>query len=245
MPLGAGARPQAWYNDRRVMVIESDGEWQAIVGIPLSAEPGPQSLKVGASETVSFHVSSKDYAEQHITIKDKRKVNPTQLDLERIGRESREISRSLALFTDIPTSVPTLELPVTGPRSSPFGLRRFFNEQPRKPHSGIDIAAPRGTPVVAPADGNVIVTGEYFFNGNTVLLDHGQGFVTMYCHLDQIDVKAGQYVARGEPIGVIGATGRVTGPHLHWSVSLNKAMIDPELLLPASAIEEITQPRPE
>ena len=226
-------RPSVTFNGSPVMVVPRTADWVAVVGIPLGAKPGSYVLEVkdakGKRKTLAFEIQDKAYETQHITIKDKRKVNPNKQDLERISREKARIQRALASFSKQDDVVLSLVLPVVGPTSSPFGLRRYFNEQPRKPHSGLDIAAPRGTPIRAPAPGRVIDTGDFFFNGNTVFLDHGQGLVTMYCHMDRVDVESGQRVETGDTLGVVGMTGRVTGPHLHWGVSLNDARVDPGL----------------
>jgi len=228
--------PRVEYQDRRVMVLREGQKWVAVVGVPLSATPGEHRVTLrheNGKETRTFTVKDKAYQTQHITLKDKRKVDPTKTDLERIGREQKRIRKALAHWQDTDSVPLPLGLPVAGRLSSPFGLRRFFNGQPRKPHSGLDIAAPTGTPVGSAQAGRVVATGNYFFNGNTVFVDHGQGLVTMYCHMDSISVKPGQAVAKGETIGTVGMTGRVTGPHLHWGVSLNRSMVDPSLFMTA------------
>jgi murein DD-endopeptidase MepM/ murein hydrolase activator NlpD len=236
--LPADAEPAtARYRDRKVLVTRNDdNDYVAVIGLSLGSKPGRHYLKVknssGETQNLGFQVEDKAYEEQHITIKDKRKVNPEKRDMERIARESKQIKSALRHWSQQDDVVLAFEKPVEGPTSSPFGLRRFFNEQARNPHSGLDIAAPEGTPIRAPAPGTVIETGDFFFNGNTVLLDHGQGLVTMYCHMNRIDVTPGQTVDSGEVLGEVGMTGRVTGPHLHWGVSLNDARIDPLLLLP-------------
>ncbi|MFT6624573.1 MAG: murein DD-endopeptidase MepM/ murein hydrolase activator NlpD, partial [Cycloclasticus sp.] len=122
-------------------------------------------------------------------------------------------------------------LPANGRLSSPFGLKRFFNQQARNPHSGLDIAAAKGSPIFAPAGGTVIDTGHYFFNGNTVLIDHGQGLISGYFHLNKMLVSIGDEVEQGQQIAEIGATGRVTGPHLHWNVYLNNTKVDPAFFI--------------
>jgi murein DD-endopeptidase MepM/ murein hydrolase activator NlpD len=238
IPLPADADPgTVRYGGKRVMMTNDDSSRYAVVGLALGVKPGTHYLEARTVTDkplrLSFHVTAKEYESQHITIKDKRKVTPEKRDMERINRESKTIKAALRHWSDREAVPLRFIKPVDGPYSSPFGLRRFFNEQPRKPHSGLDIAAPEGTPVRAPAGGTVINTGNYFFNGNTVFLDHGQGLVTMYCHLSRIDVTPGQKIDAGESIGLVGMTGRVTGPHLHWGVSLNDARVDPMLFLPA------------
>lgn len=245
LDIPATAPPVVQYNGRRVMVVRDQNRWRAVVGIPLSTPPGEQMLLVrhGAEPVTrrSFTVRDKHYAEQRITLKNRRLVEPTPADLQRIANERQRMSAALEHWSESVVVEQPFLLPVTGRFSSPFGLRRYFNDQPRNPHSGLDIAAPQGTPIRAPAPGQVMDTGEYFFNGKTIFLDHGQGLVTMYCHLDQIHVTPGQRVARGDILGTVGMTGRVTGPHLHWSVSLNGTMVEPLLFLPAVVSEVGTE----
>ena len=237
-----GETPVVYFNKRRVMVVDNNGHWQGVVGIPLSTKPGKHRLQIkGHDNAISFQVVPKKYAEQHITIKNKRKVNPNAEDMKRIRGERGRITSALGHWAEQAEVDTAFTLPVKGELSSPFGLRRFFNEQARKPHSGIDIAAPEGTPIRTPAAGKIIETGDFFFNGNSVFIDHGQGLVTLYCHMSQIDVKPGQTIARGEIIGAVGQTGRVTGPHLHWSVSLNNARVDPGLFF--EDLEKLLAPK--
>ena len=232
-PADTAGTVRAFFGERRVMVTDHGGRLFAIVGIALDTEPGTATLLLdhdGRDSEVPFEISDRSYETQHITVANRRQVDPNPDDLERIGTEKKRIDAALRAWSD---SAPQLNLlvPVEGRRSSAFGLRRFFNEQPRRPHSGIDIAAASGTPIRAAAAGRIVETGDFFFNGKTVFIDHGQGLVTMYCHMDEIDVAAGDTIARGAIIGAVGSSGRVTGPHLHWSVSLNGAMVDPDLLL--------------
>jgi murein DD-endopeptidase MepM/ murein hydrolase activator NlpD len=236
--LGPGPEPpgEVVFNAHRAPVLPGPGGWVAIIGIPLDTAPGAQAAEfLPAGETgrraLEFSVTGKKYAEQHLKVQNKRHVNPEKDDLERIEREKARIDAALGNYT--PGRVPELRMrpPVPGERSSSFGLRRFFNGEPRNPHSGMDIAAPAGTPIRAPSPGRVLDAGDFFFNGNTVFVDHGSGVVTMYCHLSRIDVKRGDEVESGEVLGLVGATGRVTGPHLHWGIAVNRAMVDPALFL--------------
>ncbi len=242
LPLGnAGAHPPAVsFGGKRALVMRDPEQpgWVAIVGIPLSTKVGDAQLEVrpapqGINRPIGFQVQDKEYASQHLTIKNKRQVNPNQADLERIGREKKRVRAAKATWNESLNPGFPFDLPVDGRLSSPFGLRRFFNGQPRRPHSGLDIAAPEGTPIHAPADGVVVEAGNFFFNGNVVYLDHGQGLISSYSHMQEIGVQPGQAVKRGDIIGKVGQTGRVTGPHLHWGIMLNQTSVDPNLLIAA------------
>ncbi len=235
IPLGAsGQRPVARSGDSPLVVIGSPQSWTALVGIPLSATPGPAQITVQTSDaadrTLDYLIKPKQYAQQRLKVDGKR-VELSPEDEARAERERLHTRQVVATFSQpLPDSF-AMRAPVPGPRSSSFGLRRVFNGQPRSPHSGMDIAAPTGTPVVAPLAARVVDTGDYFFSGNAVWLDHGGGLLTLHCHLSAIDVKIGDTLRAGDVLGKVGATGRVTGPHLHFGVVLNQASVDPALFL--------------
>jgi murein DD-endopeptidase MepM/ murein hydrolase activator NlpD len=219
-----------------LLVVGDMIAWTALVGIPLSAAPGEASIAVqapdGGQRQVAYTVAPKRYSEQQLKVSP-RTVDLSPEDLARYERERAHQAVVMATFSQPLPQALRMQVPTPGRRSSSFGLRRVFNGQARSPHSGMDIAAGTGTPVLAPLPGRVIDIGDYFFNGNTVWLDHGGGLLSMVCHLSVIDVQPGDVLKTGERVGAVGATGRVTGPHLHWGVMLNRAMVDPALFLAA------------
>lgn len=235
-------KPSVQYQGSPVLTIaDADQQWWAVVGLSLDTPAGPQSLTVSAASTneaarrVAFKVVDKTYRSQHIRLKNKAMVSPKPSTLARIKEELDIQISGYQTFTDTTPSNVLFDAPVPGRLSSPFGLRRFFNGEPRNPHSGLDFAAPAGTPVKAPADGRVLLIGNFYFNGQTIFIDHGQGLITMFCHLSEIAHLPGDSVKRGQIVGKVGSTGRSTGPHLHWNVSLNNARVDPALFLTSSA----------
>jgi murein DD-endopeptidase MepM/ murein hydrolase activator NlpD len=232
----AAERPVAYSGDVPLLVLGDAAGWTAAVGIALAAEPGEASITVetpGGRRTLPYTIAAKRYSEQRLKV-EPRTVDLSPEDQARYERERAHQALVMATLTEPPhTQSLHMRAPTPGRRSSSFGLRRIFNGQPRNPHSGMDIAAATGTPVVSPLPARVIDTGDYFFNGNTVWLDHGGGLLSLMCHLSAIDVKPGDVLKTGERLGAVGATGRVTGPHLHWGVMLNRTMVDPALFLDA------------
>jgi len=218
-----------------VLVIREGDEWVALVGIALARKPGSKvrveaELAGGRHERFEIDVAPKQYASQHLTVP-RDQVEVAAENLARYERERAHLDGVLRAFSASPPATLAMLQPVPGRRSSSFGLRRYFNGQARNPHTGMDIAAPAGTPVIAANAGRVIDTGDYFFPGRTVILDHGQGLLSLYAHLSAIDATVADPVSAGTVIGKVGATGRVTGPHLHFSVYLNAVAVDPALFL--------------
>ena len=223
------------------MLSRADGSRVAVVGIPLSAKDHIELHLIadGKDNTIAIAITPKAYKEQHLTVSQEF-VTPDPKQLERYSREAAEQATVYKAFHATSGGWPVFHMPVVGiinPDS--FGSVRFFNGEPRAPHSGMDTGAPEGREVHAPADGVVVQTGAYFFNGNTVMIDHGNGLVSMLCHLSRIIATPGQHVKAGDLVGLVGHTGRVTASHLHWGVSLNDARVNPLLVLPEGAGAEM------
>ncbi len=231
------ATPRAWLGEQPVWVSAEGGQWTAVVGLALDLPPGSHQLRVDAIEQqrqVDFVVRAKEYPAQHIRLKDSSKVTLSPADEARAVAEIAEIQvfkrhwRSVGAEDAVEAQ---FVLPANGRLASRFGLRRFFNGEARAPHAGLDVAIPRGTLVKSTARGTVLAVDDYFFNGKTVFVDHGNGLISMVCHLDRIDVQAGDPVSQGQRVGLSGMTGRASGPHLHWSMVLNGVMVDPALFI--------------
>ena len=229
-------KPRVTYQKNPVAIVKGNQNWLAVVGIPLSAKIGNHQIHIYKNNTKNktyqnFTVRNYKYKTQHLTIPNKNKVTPNKKSTKRIEREFF-LKKKLKKTYSASTPHFNFIRPVAGRDSGRFGLRRILNKQKRNPHSGMDIAAPRGRSVKSAEAGRVIYAGNLFFTGNVVYIDHGNGLLSLYAHLSKINVKKGQQVKRGQIIGKVGKTGRVTGPHLHWSVYLNGNAVDPSLFLP-------------
>ena len=219
----------------------ADGRWHALVGLDVEEKPGPRRLTIVArragagdlSQVYPFTIEPKQWRTRNLTVA-RRFVTPPASALPRIEKEAALLN---ALFREASAERfwnGAWERPVEGVAVSGFGVRSVLNGQPRGPHNGADFAAGTGTPILAPAGGVVAYAREFYYSGNTVILDHGFGLYSTMAHLSAFDVKEGARVTRGQLLGKVGATGRVTGPHLHWSVRVSGARVDPESLLTAT-----------
>jgi murein DD-endopeptidase MepM/ murein hydrolase activator NlpD len=234
LPRGVDAGVVVHFQGERVLVWPAASGAIAVVGLPLTATPGSAALSLaesaGSERRLAFRIKPKRYLTQALSVAPKH-VDLSPEDLARVEQERAKLHRAMAGFrADMPEAL-LLDAPVAGPRSSSFGLRRVFNGQPRNPHTGMDIAAQSGSPVHAALGGVVVDTGDYFFNGKTVVVDHGEGLLTLYCHLNEINVVVGDQLTRGQVLGLVGSTGRATGPHLHFAVHLSGTWVDPALFL--------------
>jgi murein DD-endopeptidase MepM/ murein hydrolase activator NlpD len=213
------------------------GTWRALVGIDLGisagtyvasidARIGPQQLHA----TYSLAVQSRRFPSRTLNV-DPAFVNPPAAMRDRIAREATQLEQLWKQSSPERVWSGPFVVPVPGATASRFGARSIFNGQARNPHSGADFVSPTGTSVTAPNAGRVVLAQNLYFSGNTVVLDHGLGLFSLLAHLSVIDVQEGDAVSSGQEIGKVGATGRVTGPHLHWAVRVNGARVDPEAVL--------------
>ncbi len=221
-------------NVNSYLIIENENVRYALIPLPFDKQG--QSIKF--NEQV-ININEKDFGESRITITDTSLVNLSKEDSKRASKELKIISKVLSTFST--EYKPQLDFirPVEGIISSRYGKRRYINDSPRSPHLSLDIAAPNGTKIVAPENGKVILIGDFFYAGKYIILDHGYGLLTSYSHLSKIDVSENQLIKKGQKLGEVGASGRVTGPHLHWTVYLNKIRINPEPLLEVNFLESI------
>jgi murein DD-endopeptidase MepM/ murein hydrolase activator NlpD len=222
--------PKVTFDGHPVAVVESAPQrWTAVVGLPLNQKPGKATLTVQNAHPVPFTIKEKTYPKQSIQIKNPRLFKPNAADLKRIDLEKKKFESILSLWTPQETLDWSLQMPLAGtpPVTGVFGAQRIINGTPKAPHRGLDLAAATGTSVVSVASGTVVEVSEYFYSGKIVIIEHGQGFKTLYCHLNSTQVAVGQTIHKGATIGTVGSTGRATGPHLHFGVSLNHVLVDP------------------
>jgi murein DD-endopeptidase MepM/ murein hydrolase activator NlpD len=212
-----------------------DRTWRALVGIDLSVAPGTHAVVIegtngGRLGQTSLTVVSKQFPTRRLTV-DPGFVNPPPVALERIEREASE----LAGLWNAPAAERlwngAFVAPVPTRATGSFGSRSVFNGQPRTPHGGADFPSPEGTPIQAPGGGRIVLARDLYFTGNTVVIDHGLGLFSLLAHLSSFAVREGDLIEAGRIVGAVGATGRVTGPHLHWGVRVGNARVDPLAVL--------------
>ncbi len=229
-------RPDIYINNEKkdVFALKREDDW--LVLLPLSLYKGSDMLRVVSrtSTMIQVHLISLEpehYTKQYLHVKNKEFVTASKETLERIERESALKKEKFSRHTPLYIKDLKMIKPLESKLRHDFGRRRFFNGIAKNPHAGIDLAGKEGDKIKAPLSGTLIVLGDLFYNGKMVLIDHGQGLITAYSHLSKIYKEDEEWVKQGEFIGEVGKTGRVTGPHLHWSVYLNGEPVNPDLFL--------------
>ena len=219
-------------NKDQLLCQESLNSWRIIQPIPLSYNKNNLKLYIDEENFKEFKIINKVYRVSKIQINQQKFIHPSKKDNERAAMELALMNKAFTsysnkrFFSDL-----SMQWPVEGIISSEFGVRRFINGNQRNPHLGTDIFADIGTKIVAPLEGKVILVGNFFYRGNVIFIDHGNGLISSYSHLSEILVKKGDFITKNELIGKVGKSGRVTGPHLHWQVTLKGIHIDPEIFL--------------
>lgn len=232
--MGRAAAGERVFLDGAAVPVDREGRFA--LGFGRDAGPRAEVKAVrpdGATESLTLQVRPREWQVQRIEGLPQDKVTPPKALLERIAADNRAVAKARESRRAVAEFLGGFRLPVAGARvSGVFGSQRILNGEARAPHSGLDLAAPEGTPVVAAAAGVVsLAHPDMVFTGKTVMVDHGLGVQTVYAHLSRIDVTVGERVAAGAPLGRVGATGRATGPHLHWGASWLDRRLDPEALL--------------
>lgn len=232
----ASTLPKVYFNDQPVLVYQNNNKSFAMVGVPLNTKPGIYKIKYEYDHNVEyqdFKIAAGKYDISKITIKNKNMVNPDKKTLLIIAADQAKIQNALNSTRAVAPQTLIFQQPVKGMLSTSFGAQRIINGQIKNPHSGMDIAAPTGEAVYSAGEGVVTLADNFYFSGNMVGIDHGSGLITLYAHLSKILVKVGDKVTTSDMIGKVGSTGRVTGPHLHWTVKLNQASVNPALFITA------------
>ena len=227
-------QPVVTRDGANVWTVKRGASWIAVVGFPLSTAPGEHSVSVsrnGVTQSVAFVVKDKRYPVQRVTLKDNAMVDPPPEVMARIEAESAHLKTVRAQWRESAATDASFTLPAKGRLSGRFGGSRVLNGKPRAPHAGLDVAIGTGTPVLSPGDGIVLDIGDYYFCGKTMFIDHGNGLLSLFCHLSEHNTKVGDSVRKGQAVARSGATGRASGPHLHWSVYLNGVSVEPELFV--------------
>jgi len=221
-------------NNVNLLIYSKGQKFFLIYGIPYNSNVGSNIIQMTSGSSlidkiINFEIKNKDFQTQFITVS-KKYTAPSKINLLRIKKEKGLLVSSKKKWIDINPDLKFI-LPVNGVETGVFGTRRFYNKKEGRAHNGIDIAAKKGTTIVAPSSGSVLLTGNYFYNGKFVFLDHGRGLKSIFIHMNKINVSKGQIIQKGEKIGEVGSTGKSTGAHLHWSLMLNETYVNPKVFL--------------